>query len=198
LVLGSTFLNCQANLQRALSILIEVGFIINWEKTSLIPTTNFTFLGMLWDSVEGSLSLPENKLLQLHTQVSSLLNCSAPTCCQVMVLTGLVAAFHKAVPLLRLKARYIQLSLNSHSSAEDLLRTVTLLPEARQDLLWILQLQIGNCHGHLWPLTAKDCSIEVQTDASDRGFGVWFQGHLHSGEWDGVDGIDTLTHINVK
>jgi hypothetical protein len=75
---------------------------------------------------------------------------------------------------------------------------VTFLPEARRNLLWILQFQIGDCHGHLWPLTAKDCSIEVQTDASDRGFGVWFQGHLHSGEWDGVDGIDTWTHINVS
>jgi hypothetical protein len=61
-----------------------------------------------------------------------------------------------------------------------------------------VQLQIGDCHGHLWLLTAEDCSIEVQTDVSDRGFGVWFQGHLHSGEWDSVDGIDTLTHINVK
>jgi hypothetical protein len=106
--LGSTFHNCQASLQQALTILIKAGFIINWEKSSLIPTTNFTFLGMLWDSVEGSLSLPENTLLQLHSQASSLLSCAAPTCRQVMVLTGLVAAFHKVVPLLRLKSRYIQ------------------------------------------------------------------------------------------
>jgi hypothetical protein len=139
--------------------------------------------------VEGSLSLPENKLLQLHSQASSLLSCAAPTCHQVMVLTGLVAAFHKAVPFPRLKS--IQLSLNSYSSE-------TFLPEARRDLLWIQQLQIGDCHGHLWPLTAEDCSIEVQMDALDRGFGVCFQGHRHSGEWDGVDGIDTRTHINVK
>jgi hypothetical protein len=76
---------------------------------------------MLWDSVEGTLSLPQNKLLQLHTHASSLLSCSAPTCRQAMVLTGLVAAFHKAMPLLRLKGRYIQLSLNfSYFSAEDL------------------------------------------------------------------------------
>jgi hypothetical protein len=198
LVLGSTFLNCQANLQRALSILIEVGFIINWEKSNLIPTTNFTFLGMPWDSVEGSLSLPESKLQQLHSQASTLLSCAAPTCRQVMVLTGLVAAFHKAVPLLRLKSRYIQLSLNSYSSVKDLQRTVTFLVEARRDLQWIRLLQIGDCHGHLWPLTAEDCSIEVQTDASGRGFGVWFQGLLHSREWDGVDGINMTTHINVS
>jgi hypothetical protein len=92
------------------------------------------------------------------------------------------------VPLLRLKGRFIQLSLNSsYSSVEDLQRTVTLLPEARRDLLWITQLQIDDCHGHLWPLTAKDRSIEVQMDASDRGFGVWFQGQLHSGEWDSIN-----------
>jgi hypothetical protein len=199
LILGTSFLNCQANLPQALSILIEAGFLINWEKSCVIPTTNFTFLGMLWDSVEGSLALPENKLLQLQSQASSLLSCAAPTCRQVMVLTGLVAAFHKAVPLLRLKSRYIQLSLNSsYSSVRDLLRTVTFLPEARRDLRWMLQLQLGDCRGHLWPLTAEDCTIEVQTDASGRGFGVWFQGHLHSGEWDGSEGINTLTHINVK
>jgi hypothetical protein len=120
LVLGYTFHNCMANLQKALSLLIEAGFIVNWEKSSLIPTTNFTFLGMIWDSVEGALSL--------HAHASSLLSCPAPTCRQVMVLTGLVAAFHKAVPLLRLKGRFIQLSLNSYSSVKDLLRTVTLLP----------------------------------------------------------------------
>jgi hypothetical protein len=177
LVLGSTFHVCMGNLQKALSLLMEAGFIINWEKSSLITTTNFTFLGMLWDSVEGALSLPQDKLQRLHLQAASLLSNPAPTCRQVMVLTGLVAAFHKAVPLLRLKGRFVQLSLNSsYSSVEDLQRTVTLLPEVRRDLLWMTQLQIADCHGPLWPLTAKDCAIEVQTNTSDLGFGIWFEG----------------------
>jgi hypothetical protein len=67
-----------------------------------------------------------------------------------MVLTGLVAAFHKAVPLLRLKGRYVQLSLNSsYSSVMDLLKTVVLLPEARSNLLWMTRLQSSDCHGPL-------------------------------------------------
>jgi hypothetical protein len=106
----------------------------------------------------------------------------------------LVAALHKVVPLLRLKGRYVQLSLNSsYSSVVDLLKTVVLLPEARRDLLWMTQLQSSDCHGPLWPLTAEDCAIEVQTDASDRGYGVWFQGRLISGEWD-----DTDIRIHIK
>jgi hypothetical protein len=113
-----------------------------------------------------------------------------------MVLTGLVATFHKAVPLLRLKGRFVQLSLNSsYSSVQDLLKTVTFLPKARRDLLWMTQLQIQDCHGPLWPPKAEDCAIEVQTDTSDQEYGIWFEGHLHSGRW---DSINTLRHINVK
>jgi hypothetical protein len=100
------------------------------------------------------LSLPQDKLQCLHTQAAFLLDAPAPTCHQVMVLTGLVAAFHKAVPLLRLKGRYVQLSLNSsYSSVMDLLKMVVLLPEARRNLLWMTQLQSSDCHGPLWPLT---------------------------------------------
>jgi hypothetical protein len=125
---------------------------------------------MIWDLVKGTLSLPQDKLERLHGQASLLLSCPFPSCRQVMVLTGLAAAFHKAVPLLRLKGRFIQLSLNSvYSSEKDLQKKVTLLPEVRRNLLWLL-----HCHGHLWPLTAEDCAIEVQTDASDQGFGIWF------------------------
>jgi hypothetical protein len=76
------------------------------------------------------------------------------------------------VPLLRLKGRYIQLSLNSaYSSAADLLRRVVLLPEARRVLQWIIDLQMQDCRGPLWPLMADDCAIEVQTDASVLGWG---------------------------
>jgi hypothetical protein len=69
---------------------------------------------------------------------------------------------------------------------------VTLLPEARRNLLWMTQLQISDCHSPLWPLAAEDCFIEVQTDAFNLCFGIWFQGRLHSGRWDSTD---IRTHI---
>jgi hypothetical protein len=166
---------------------MKAGFIINWEKSSLIPTTNFTFLGMLWDSVEGALSFPQDKLQHLHSQAAFLLNNPAPTCRQVMVLTGLVAAFHKAVPLLRLKGRYVQLSLElllfGGGSSKDCGSSPR--GKARPPLDDAAPV-VGLPH-HLWPLTAEDCAIEVQMDASDRGYGVWFQGRLYSGKWDDID-----------
>jgi hypothetical protein len=193
LVLGSSFQICLSNTQEALTMLMRAGFLINWEKSSLVPTTNFLFLGMLWDSVEGVLALPEDKLERLRARAAFLLQQSAPTCQQILVLTGYVAVFHRAVPLLRLKGRYVQLSLNCvYSSEADLRRKVVLLPEARRDLQWIADLTLEDCRGPLWPLMADDCAIEVQTDASDKGWGVWFQGRLFSGEWDSTT---TQTHI---
>jgi hypothetical protein len=193
LVLGSTFGICLSNTQEALSMLMRAGFLINWEKSSLVPTTSFLFLGMLWDSVEGVLALPEDKLERLRARAAFLLQQSAPTCQQILVLTGYVAVFHRAVPLLRLKGRFIQLSLNCvYSSEEDLQRKVVLLPEARRDLQWIADLTLEDCRGPLWPLLADDCAFEVQTDASDVGWGVWFQGRLFSGEWNSTT---IQTHI---
>jgi hypothetical protein len=37
LILGSTYAICLENMLEALHLLIDMGFIIHWEKSSLIP-----------------------------------------------------------------------------------------------------------------------------------------------------------------
>jgi hypothetical protein len=44
-LLGFSFISCLGNLMKALLLLIEAGFIVNWEKPSSSPLTNFSFLG---------------------------------------------------------------------------------------------------------------------------------------------------------
>jgi hypothetical protein len=56
LVLGSSYQFCFSNTQESLSNLMKAGFLIDWEKSSLFPTTIFLFLRMLWDSVGGGCS----------------------------------------------------------------------------------------------------------------------------------------------
>jgi hypothetical protein len=142
-----------------------------------------------------TLSLPEEKLLSQQSQAEVLLQSSAPTFRQVMVLTGLIAAFHKAVPLLRLKGRWLQVLLNLvYFSELDLQKIVILLSQATRDLDWIRNLQMRQCQGHLWPLAPESCAQEVQTDASKMDFGIWYQGLLHNGKWDSTT---TPLHINV-
>jgi hypothetical protein len=44
-------------------------------------------------------------------------------------------------------------------------------------------------------VSPESCNLEVETDASDVGYGIWFQGLLTNGPW---DSICMMTHINVK
>jgi hypothetical protein len=96
------------------------------------------------------------------------------------------------------KGRFIQVSFNSvYFSERDLQKKVTLHPEARQGAI------SSGCHSSscfnamvtFTPLTLEVCAFEVQTDASDQGFGVWFRGHLHSRRW---DSFDALNHIYAR
>jgi hypothetical protein len=112
-----------------------------------------------------------------------------------MVLTGLIAAFYKAVPLLRLKGRWMQMDLNLlYETEQDLQKTVTLGKLAKRDLRCIIELSLAQCSTPLWHLSPEDYNLEVQTDAAKEGFGIWYQGLLHQGKW---DSITAGRHINV-
>jgi hypothetical protein len=111
----------------ALHLLINAGFVIHWVKYSLKQLTDFPFLGFQWNMVQVSVAIPQVKEDALHSQAKILSNLTSPTCRQIMVLTGLIAAFFKAFPLLPLKGRWLQTSLNSvYSSELDLQKSVIL------------------------------------------------------------------------
>jgi uncharacterized membrane protein len=172
----------------ALHLLINAGFVIHWEKSSLKPSTDFPFLGFQWNT--ASVAIPKTKVDAFHSQAKILSNLTAPTCCQVMVLTSLIAAYFKAVPFLRLKGRWLQISLNSvYSSELDLQKTVILSPQVRRDLNWIISLSPHQCFAPLWLLSPEVCNLEVQTDASKIGYGIWFEGFLHQGLWDSTTAL---------
>jgi hypothetical protein len=88
------------------------------------------------------------------------------------------------------------MSLNEVYEMEaDLQKTVNFWPQVKRDLQWIGDLSPTQCFAPLWLLSPEACNLEVQTDALDVGFGVWFQGFLHQGKW---NSITAGRHINVK
>jgi hypothetical protein len=176
LILGSSYAICLKNTLEALHLLIDAGFVI--------PSTNFPFLGFQWNTVQASLAIPQTKVDAFRSQAKILSNLTAPTCRLVLVLTGIIAAFCQAVPLLCLKGRWLQISLNSvYSSELDLQKTVILSFQARRDLKWIISLSPHQCFAPLWFLSPEVGDLEVQTDASKLGYGIWFEGFLHQGLW---------------
>lgn len=61
LLIGDNFAQCKSNIEETASLLSSLGFIINENKSSLVPAQQCQFLGCILDSVEFQLRLPEEK-----------------------------------------------------------------------------------------------------------------------------------------
>ena len=61
LSLGNSFESCEKNVSITCKFLKKLGFIINEEKSQVIPSTRQKFLGLIYDSQKMSVELPEGK-----------------------------------------------------------------------------------------------------------------------------------------
>ena len=66
------------------SLLVHLGLHINYSKSDLCLPQNFSFLGLCWDTVHMSVSLPPDKLADIQQLALSLLQTPHVTVCQVM------------------------------------------------------------------------------------------------------------------
>lgn len=63
--IGRTYLECQQNVMYTKKLLENLGFIINQDKSCLIPSRQCKFLGFVFDSYEMVLKLPENRITKI-------------------------------------------------------------------------------------------------------------------------------------
>ena len=102
-----------------LNLLQTLGFIINWEKSSLEPSQDFVFLGLIWNAISGHTCLPLKQLSALQCLATAMVP-SSPTCLSLQILLGHMTSSIPAVPLIRLRARPLQWDLASvYKSARD-------------------------------------------------------------------------------
>ena len=65
LIIAESMTVCKQHLRMVRELLESLGFIINVNKSSLIPTTRFTFLGFELDSIPMKVFLPQGKVLKI-------------------------------------------------------------------------------------------------------------------------------------
>ncbi|XP_071580154.1 uncharacterized protein [Temnothorax nylanderi] len=66
---GSSQRECQVNVQTTCSLLLKLGFIINREKSQLIPATRCEYLGFVLNSERFTLDLPDRKRLATKNMI---------------------------------------------------------------------------------------------------------------------------------
>jgi len=190
---GDTFVECKENVMITRSLLEELGFYIQYEKSVIVPTQEITFLGFNINTVDMTISLTEKKKENIIRICNNILNGENNTIRQVASLLGNMSASFEAVPYGRLYYRNLEADkiywLKIHKGKFDEICHIS--KEGKQNIMWWRD-NITSAIRSLHPTPAIDYTIF--TDASRAGWGANDQNITINGRWNNQE---QQYHINV-
>jgi len=179
---------------RSLVLLCEqLGLVINWEKSELIPMQVFDFVGTTVNLVAGSIRPTEAHLKEVIEVAKQFLSSDGRSANSWQHLLGVLGAQDRFIPFGRFHLRFLQWHLADHWSAhrDPPHRTIPVSNEIKQHLAW------WTVPSHLSkgvPLAPPPHNLRVYTDASTQGWGAHVEGVELQGLWSAQE---RLLHINV-
>jgi hypothetical protein len=176
-----------------LSLAVRLGCVINWEKSDLIPTQRFVFVGMYWDLVEGVVMPAEEKLERLQRKSSHFLDSKEVTARRFQKLIGLLNSLAPFVPWGRIHQRMIQFNLHLcwTQSKDPQSKVLPVWEETLTEVRWWLDPR--NLFAGV-PLHPEEPTLVFFTDASTEGWGAHVGERKKYGFWSNQEKKD---HINV-
>lgn len=190
LCLGDSYSSCLQNISETINLLTELGFIINFEKSVLIPSKVCQFLGFVLNSRQMRLELPDRKKQGILDQTRVLMHQTRISVRDFARYVGTLTAACPAVQYgwAHTKAfeRVKYLSLLNNPSYE---RVISLPDNIQGDLIW-WQDNILKTHN---PIRISNYTLEIFTDASKTGWGASCRDEKIGGFWTDEE---RLHHIN--
>lgn len=193
LVKNQSFSLLEEHTQFVIHLLLKLGFLISWEKSDILPSQDFIFLGERYLTVLGLVVPPEEKILKLHQLVIEISQASSIPARRFLQLVGFLISLMDIVPLGRLHIRPIQWYLMEfwHPASQEWEALIPVQPQLLPHLNWWLQRE--NLLKGL-PLDPPAPKLTLFTDASLSGWGAYLEGRSVSGLWSPLELED---HINV-
>ena len=196
LVRASTHDTCLQHTQTLVTLCQELGWLVNREKSELVPQQVFNFVGYQFDLKEGKVRPTEERWQTLTDKIRSIL--SDPVCPvrKFMSLIGLLTATEKQVHLGRLHMRPIQWHLKNKWRVPGSLEKVIPVPTSlHPHLRWWLEegnVLLGQ------PLHPLKHALQIFTDASKEGWGAHLDKHTARGTWSLPESKLHINHLELK
>ena len=176
-----------------LFLLQNLGFVINWEKSELVPCQKIDFLGFQIDTCAMMFYLPQEKVQKIKQLCLQMLNSVKVTVREVASLTGKLVSTVQAILPANLQCRYLQmLQTKSLLSGKNYESFIILTKAAKEEISWWLN-QVDSSNGKTIISSTPDKVIT--SDASNQGWGAVCMGQRTGGIWNSQE---KLLHINVK
>lgn len=171
---------------------VDLGLLVNLEKSELEPKQVIDFLGFTLDFKQGKVFPQREKLVKLRARLQRVLRTKVVSVAKAESLRGTLTSLEKAVPLGRLHFRLFQRQVSQALKRGRAREAHMILSrESQADLRWwsIPANTEGGC-----AFTERQHSVTLQTDASSTGWGAYVGTRVLQGEWSAAQ---RKLHINV-
>lgn len=189
---AETVPKCEANVSATICLMTDLGFMINAEKSVLIPTRQIIFLGNWIDSEKMIVYLPQDKKDNIKRECQKLLVIDYATIRAVAKVIGLLVSSFSAVELGKLfyrESEKAKIAALKHSKGNfDAKMQITV--EMRAELTW----WVNNVDSQCRKIRRENPQITIQTDSSTIGWGAVLGETKIGGRWTETE---CQYHINV-
>lgn len=181
---GDSFAHCQDVQMALINILIRLGFHISWTKCSS-PSQVTKYLGLLFDSRNMQIILPNDKLQKLHAELEYFENKTRATRHQLQRLCGILSHCARVVHGGRIFSRQICSLLKGINDN----KRIRLNKQFKEDLQWWRDFAaIFNGKASIIQYNYGE-GPWFATDASMKGYGVYSSGDWLAGYFNEQTGI---------
>ena len=194
LLIGYTFTECEKNIVETRKILEKLGFIINYNKSSLIPATTCTYLGFYYDSKKFTVALPLEKCSRMLKLIASY---KSKKSCKVRVFAMFLGSLISCCPVVpygwvhtkMFERKKFKALISSNGNFDS---QMALSSKLYKDFIW-WEKHIRD-EMSLNPLCFK---IEIFSDASSTGWGIFSNGEKSNGFWTLEEGRHHINYLEL-
>ena len=169
---------------------IDLGIVVNMEKSELVPTQRLVHLGIEWNFATCIVRPPQEKITKLRHTLALIIKARKARLPMLESVRGQLCSLEKTVPYGRIHFRFFQALVTKQLRRGRNPRWVELTDDALSDLWWWAHednLAKGS------PFRPPPPDIIVTSDASTHGWGASFEGQTIAGRW---RDIHASRHIN--
>ena len=193
---GSDTTECLLNISDTQTLFTDLGFVINVDKSCLIPAQRINFLGFVLDSESMTITLTDDKKAKVKSICKHLLLKNHSTITELAQLVGTLVSCLPGVQLGQPHYRNLEieknLALRKHKG--DYEAQLTLSSSAKGELSW----SIENVDKAFNPISHGTPVLELRTDASKKGWGVYLDGDTTQGLWSVPESQIHINELELK
>lgn len=176
----------QQTVKMVIMVFSLAGFCINWEKSTLIPSTRIEHLGFIIDSMEMTISITNQKLLTVQKILTSASNKISKKSLisrrELAQVCGMVTSLSPVFPCGKIfinKIFHLNKEIKNKHQWDDQIIVNQEVAQNLKDAVKLLQIN------HSQPIREETIvHLIITTDASPTGYGIQVGEHFHNGIWD--------------